>query len=434
MDGWVTDDMPVRKVEQTSSVWGTRLGDALIFIVMLSSFYQQSTPGESKPVLFDLMLILAMGVYFGFGLKFPKGLLWPVALWGAVLAGYGIGGMGATYSDKVTSFLQVATYLACAFIFFTSYVFVDPERRMRLIFNAYTAGAVIAALAGIVGYFGVSLGPITLTTYGRASSTFNDPNVFGPYLIAPALYLGLRLSKSNGYSTLLYAPLFGILVLGLLLSFSRGAWGSFILSGIIFFGLTLATSQSGAQVRRLMALVGLLGFLLVLVVGVALSTPKVQMLFEERVSLVQNYDVGQGGRFTSQLQSLQMGLRNPLGIGPEQWAMINKLDTHNVYLNIFVAGGFLSLTAFLVFLALTFVAGKRAIFANGPGRDYLIITYACVIGHMGEALIIDVDNWRHLFLLFGMTWGCILATKVYIAAPPRRTPRTNAQTVSGFTG
>ena len=432
MDGWAADDMPKRQTEPTRSVWVERMGDVLIFLVMFSSFYQQSTPGESKPVLFDLMLILAMGVYFGFGLKFPKGLLWPVALWGVVLAGYGIGGMTAVYTEKVSSFLQVATYLTCAFIFFTSYVFADPERRMRLIFNAYTAGAVAAALAGIAGYFGIGLGGLSLTTYGRASGTFNDPNVFGPYLVAPAVYLGLRLSKSNGWSTVVIVPLFGILVLALLLSFSRGAWGNFLLSAILFFGFTMATSRSGAQVRRLLALVGVVGILLVGIVGVALSTPKIQALFEERASLVQNYDVGQGGRFTSQQKALEMGLNNPLGIGPQQWAMINKLDTHNVYLNVFVAGGFISLIGFLGFIGLTFFAGKRAIFANGPGQDYLIVAYACLIGHMGEAFIIDVDNWRHLFLLFGMTWGAILATKVHVAAPPRRTPRTNGQVTSGF--
>ena len=420
MDGWVTNDMPLRKAEQTSSVWYERMGDVLIFLVMFSSFYQQSSQGESKPVLFDLMLILAMGVYFGFGLKFPKGLLWPVALWGAILAGYGIGGMTAVYTDKVSSFLQVATYLTCAFIFFTSYVYADPERRMRLIFNAYTAGAVVASLAGIAGYFGIGFGALRLTTFGRASGTFNDPNVFGPYLIAPAIYLGLRLSKSNGYTTAVIIPLFGILVLGLLLSFSRGAWGNFLLSGILFFAFTMATSQSGAQVRRLLALVGVVGILLVGIIGVALSTPKIQALFEERASLVQNYDVGEGGRFTSQQKALEMGLRNPLGIGPQQWAMINKLDTHNVYLNVFVAGGFISFIGFVGFLGLTFMAGKRAVFADGPAQDYLIVAYSCLIGHMAEAIIIDVDNWRHLFMLFGMTWGCILATQAYVAAPPRR--------------
>lgn len=434
MDGWFPNEKQGRAAgPRTTSLWIERLGDVLIFLVIFSSFYQKSTPGESQPVLFDLLLILCMGFFFMLGLKFPRGIVWPVSMWGLVLAGYGIGGMTAMYVDKVNSFIQVATYLVCAFIFFTSYVFEAPERRMRLLFNAYTAGAVVAAAAGIGGYFGILPNAQNYTGFGRASGTFNDPNVYGPYLIAPVLYLGLRLSKARSAKALLLVPLIGVLVLGLLLSFSRGAWGCFLLSGAVFMGLTLATSRSAAQSMRLIAFSAMMGLIVVAVVGVALSTPKVQQLFEQRAALTQDYDTGAQGRFDSQRHAFVMALKNPLGIGPEQWAIINKLDTHNVYLNILVGGGFLSGVAFLVFLGMTFMSGKRAILTNGPGQEYLIVAYACVVGHMAEAFIIDVDNWRHLFLLFGMSWGCILAAKARAGAPLRRTPR-ETQFISGFPG
>lgn len=433
MDGWATETTAPRQIERFSSSWSDKLGNFLIFLVIFSSFYQKSTPGESKPVLFDLVLIVCMGFFFALGLKFPRGLVWPVAMWGLVLAGYGIGGVGAEYGDKVVSFIEVATYLTCAFIFFSSYIFVDAARRMRLIFNAYAVAGVIAALGGIAGYFGIGPTELTQTTFGRATGTFNDPNVYGPYLIAPALYLGLRLSKAKDAWGLLLLPLIGILVLGLLLSFSRGAWGNFLLSGGVFVVLTLATSKSAAQSARLIAFAAVMGLMVVGVVGAALSSPKVQQLFEQRASLVQDYDVGKEGRFDSQRRAFTMAVKNPLGIGPEQWAMINKLDTHNVYLNVFVAGGFISIIGFLGFLGMTFIAGKRAIFANGPGQEYLIVVFACLVGHMTEAFIIDVDNWRHLFLLFGLAWGAILAAQVKALAPPRRTPRDQSHLVSGFT-
>lgn len=434
MDGWFPDEKQGRATStRTTPAWTERLGDVLIFLVIFSSFYQKSTPGESQPVLFDLLLILCMGFFFMLGLKFPRGVVWPTSMWGLVLAGYGIGGMTAMYVDKVNSFLQVAAYLVCAFIFFTSYVFEAPDRRMRLLFNAYTAGAVVAAAAGIGGYFGVLPNAQSYTGYGRAAGTFNDPNVYGPYLIAPALYLGLRLSKARSAKALLLVPLIGVLVLGLLLSFSRGAWGSFLLSGAVFMGLTLATSRSTAQSMRLIAFAAGMGLIIVIVVGVALSTPQVAQLFEQRAALTQDYDTGSEGRFDSQRHAFMMALNRPLGIGPEQWAMINKLDTHNVYLNVLVAGGFLSGVAFLVFLGMTFISGKRAVFANGPGQEYLIVAYASVVGHMAEAFIIDVDNWRHLFLLFGMCWGCILAARAQAGAPLRRTPR-EPQFISGFPG
>ncbi|MGB3810434.1 MAG: O-antigen ligase family protein [Parvibaculum sp.] len=434
MDGWFPGEQSNRAAPAKPFSWSERLGDALVFVVVLSSFYQKSTPGVSQPVLFDLVLIVCMGVFFLLGLKFPRGLVWPVAMWGLVLAGYSIGGMSATYIEKVTSVLQVAAYLVCAFIFFASYVFEAPDRRMRLIFNAYAIAAFVAALTGIAGYFGMIADASGFTGYGRASGTFNDPNVFGPYLIAPILYLGLRLSTARSAKALMLVPALGVLVLALLLSFSRGAWGGFLLSAAVFVGLTLATSRSSAQTYRLVAFSAFMGLLIIGIVGVALSTPKVQELFEQRASLVQDYDVGEAGRFDSQRRAFVMALENPLGIGPEQWAMINKLDTHNVYLNVLVAGGVLSALGFVAFLAMTFVAGKRAIFANGPGQEFLIVAYACLVGHMVEAFIIDVDNWRHLFLLFGMAWGAILATKAMKAAPARSATREPPVLASGFTG
>lgn len=434
MDGWFPGEQSNRAAPAKPFSWSERLGDALVFVVVLSSFYQKSTPGVSQPVLFDLVLIVCMGVFFLLGLKFPRGLVWPVAMWGLVLAGYSIGGMSATYIEKVTSVLQVAAYLVCAFIFFASYVFEAPDRRMRLIFNAYAIAAFVAALTGIAGYFGMIADASGFTGYGRASGTFNDPNVFGPYLIAPILYLGLRLSTARSAKALMLVPVLGVLVLALLLSFSRGAWGGFLLSAAVFVGLTLATSRSSAQTYRLVAFSAFMGLLIIGIVGVALSTPKVQELFEQRASLVQDYDVGEAGRFDSQRRAFVMALENPLGIGPEQWAMINKLDTHNVYLNVLVAGGVLSALGFVAFLAMTFVAGKRAIFANGPGQEFLIVAYACLVGHMVEAFIIDVDNWRHLFLLFGMAWGAILATKAMKAAPARSATREPPVLASGFTG
>jgi len=432
MDGWTSEESPRTNSRRASFSWGETLGDAFVFVVIFSSFFQKSTPGTSQPVLFDLLLIVCMGIYFAFGLKIPRGLVWPVSMWGLVLAGYGIGGMSAQYGEKVNAYMEVAVYLTCAFVFFSSYVFASPERRMRVIFNGYALAGIVAASLGIAGYFGIDATGLSVTLFGRATSTFNDPNVYGPFLIAPAIYLGLRLSKAKSVTALLLIPLLGILVLGLLLSFSRGAWGSFLLSSSLFIGLTLATSRSAAQSARLVAFAGFIGLMVVGIVGVALSTPKVQHLFEQRAALVQDYDEGQGGRFESQRMAFVMGLENPLGIGPEQWAMIHKLDTHNVYLNIFVAGGFLSAFGFLSFLAMTFVKGKRAIFNLGEGHDFLIVAYVCVIGTMAEAVIIDVDNWRHLFLLYGVTWGGILAAQTPANTRSRSTPYSPTDLASGF--
>ena len=74
---------------------------------------------------------------------------------------------------------------------FAAFVAQNPIRHARLILNAYQWAAVVAAIAGIAGYFDIVSGAGELfTKFGRAAGTFKDPNVYGPFLV-PALLLTL---------------------------------------------------------------------------------------------------------------------------------------------------------------------------------------------------------------------------------------------------
>lgn len=435
MDGWQIDSgrPAARSAPRISPAM--RLGEWLLILVLLTSFYVKSEQGQDQPTPYDILMVGTVGLLFLFGLRLPRGLGWPAALWGLVVVGYGIGAMNALYFDKVKPSLMVTVYLIGTFLFFVSFVYADPARRLTQIFWAYTAAASVAAAVGVGGYFGVLPGADSFLTYGRATGTFNDPNVFGPFLVAPILFLGWQLSRAQSLRSLWMAFPFGLLVLGLLLSFSRGAWGNLLLSGGIFFVMTLATSRSSRQTFRLVGFGALIALVMVGVVAVALSSPKVSALFTERAALTQSYDTDpQHGRFESQVRAFRMTLEHPLGIGPAQWAMINRLDTHNVYLHVLVAGGFLSGFAFVAFLLLTIVRGWRALSIESPAQGMLIVAYAAFIGHIAEAVIIDIDNWRHFYLLLGMVWGAVLAVERRSTAPAViRAPRSPlAPAGSGF--
>jgi hypothetical protein len=54
---------------------------------------------------------------------------------------------------------------------------------------------VIAALFGIAGYFNLFPGAEYFTRFDRARGTFQDPNVFGPFLVLPTLLLIQRLLR-----------------------------------------------------------------------------------------------------------------------------------------------------------------------------------------------------------------------------------------------
>ena len=34
---------------------------------------------------------------------------------------------------------------------------------------------------------------------------------------------------------------------------------------------------------------------------------------------------------------------------------------------------------------------------------------SCLLGHILLGTVIDIDHWRHVYLLFGMLWGAIAA-------------------------
>lgn len=441
MDGWqIETGNPLHSGEPRRPL-AQHLAEWLVVLVILTSFYVRSEPGQDSPSPYDLLMVGTVGLCFLFGLRFPRRLAWPAALWGLIVAGYGIGAMDALYMERVRPAMMTTVYLVGTFLFFVSWIYADPVRRLSQIFWSYTAAASLAAALGIVGYFGLLPGAEEVfTQYGRAVGTFNDPNVFGPFLVAPILFLGWQLSTARSLRTLWIAVPLGLLVLALLLSFSRGAWGNLLLSAVIFFVLTLATSKSYLQTMRLIGFGALAVVVMVGVVGFALSNPKVADLFEERASLVQSYDTDpETGRFESQSRAFAMVLEKPLGLGQAQWAMINRLDTHNVYLHVLVSGGFLSGLAFIALMLVTLVRGWRAIGRECTEQGLLIVLYAAFAGHIAEAFIIDIDNWRHFYLILGTLWGLLLAVEErggarqpVLRAAGQRPRGIDAGPVSGF--
>ncbi|MEX2249446.1 MAG: hypothetical protein WD671_07410, partial [Parvibaculum sp.] len=188
VEGWQIDaapryfDAPVRRLVP-------RLGEGLVVLVLLTSFYVRSEQGTDQPTPYDMLMVVTVGLFFLFGLKFPRGLGWPAAFWGLIVIGYGVGAMGALYLDKVQPAMTVTIYLVGTFLFFASFVYADAERRLGLLFWAYTAAACVAAGLGVGGYFQLLPGSEMFLVFGRATGTFNDPNVFGPFLVAPVLFL-----------------------------------------------------------------------------------------------------------------------------------------------------------------------------------------------------------------------------------------------------
>jgi hypothetical protein len=149
----------------------------------------------------------------------------------------------------------------------------------------------------------------------------------------------------------------------------------------------------------------------VALLAVALSISSVREMFEIRAEVLQSYDTGERtSRFSRQLDAVGVLLEEPNGLGPMQFGQRFGQDVHNVYLNAFIAYGWVGGSAYLLIVILTLARGLAAIRRQSPWRTYLIAAYATFVGLTLEGLIVDTDHWRHFFLLVGLIWGVSAAT------------------------
>jgi len=310
--------------------------------------------------------------------------------------------------DKTVQYAATSIYLAIAAILFASLFADNTMQRLTAMRMAYVITAVAVSLAGAAGYFHAFPGATIFAPTGRALGAFKDPNVFSPFLIWPALFLTERiLSRRIGLFDL---AALGALLLGLLLSFSRGAWFHFAVSAMVMVALAFLLAPGRKTRVRILGLSGLSVFALAAAVVMLLSIPSVQLMFNERAHLINSYDVGAGGRF--RLQELAVGavLSYPDGMGPFGFATAQGLQQHNVYLQAFLVYGWIGGVSYIMLLLSTCYVGLRAAFVRTPWQPYLITGVAAFIGEIAEGFIVDTDHWRHFFLLLGIIWGSAAAT------------------------
>jgi len=317
----------------------------------------------------------------------------------------------------VTVFLLLTSY------FVANYVADAPYARMRIIMRAYMAAAVITALIGIFAYLGLMPGRDLFLLYGRAKATFQDPNVFGPFLMLPAMYALQRLLLGGKRRAIWGALLFGLIFVGVFVTFSRAAWGYILVSAIMTFGLSFVLEANGRQkVRMLMLALCGSAMMGVALVGL-LSIPAVADLFATRASLEQSYDTGETGRFGRQGYAFELALENPLGLGPLQFYKLRITEQpHNTYVNVLHAYGWGGGLVYWVLVVMTLWRGIKALGVKSPNRLIMIPLIATYIPLAVESGIIDTDHWRHYFLLVGLIWGVSAGYRHVDPAQARREP------------
>ncbi len=308
-------------------------------------------------------------------------------------------------------YIAVSSFLAVTAIFYAAILADDPQR-FRIIQNGYTISAVLVAAIGIAGYFHLFPGAGYFTLYDRARGTFQDPNVFGPFLVLPTVLLIQRLLRDSVLKNLhLLVPL-AILLLGVFLSFSRGAWGVLFAAVLLVYFLALVTEQQLYRRTRLI-LLGFAGlFAAFLLIAGALSIDSVAEMFAERAKLVQEYDGARLGRFARYSLGFQMMMEHPLGLGALEFNKYFPEDEHNVYLKGFTTYGWLGGTIYIALALWTLCALVPLLFKARPWTAFTQAVFAVFAAHLILSAIIDTDHWRHMYMLYGLAWGLIATDKI----------------------
>lgn len=369
------------------------------FAVFLSGFV------IAEPAPYELFLVVLIGLWALFGLKISR----YVAPLLTLLTLFMIGGiLSLTTMVDLTNgpmYMAVSGFLALSAVFYAA-IIEDRYQRLRLIFNAWVAAAVLTALLGILGYFGAIPGAENFTLYDRAKGAFQDPNVFGPFLSVPALYLihGLLTQPIHKAPPKIAALL--VLALGVFLSFSRAAWALNLFCVLAFVFVMLLKERNGLFRLRILVIALVGGVFVVGALLAALQSEQVATLFSSRSQLVQDYDGGHLGRFDRHRIGFLMSMEKPLGIGPMVFSTIFPEDEHNVWLKSLTSYGWLGFFSYVTLIIWTLSLGFRFLLLERPWQAYLMIAWVALIGHVGVGNVIDTDHWRHFYMLLGIIWGC----------------------------
>lgn len=373
----------------------------------------------SEPAPYELWMACLVGLWFILGLRISR---YTVPLL-ALLITFNVGGMLSLTQMKDLAdgpmYVAVSTFLALTAVFYAA-IIEDSHRRLPLIFNAWTFAAVITSMLGILGYFHAFPGSEVFTLYDRAKGAFQDPNVFGPFLVPPSLYLVHGILTGNLRAAPIKAAALLILALGVFLSFSRAAWGLFLLTIILLIFVMLLKERSGAFRLRILVLSLAAILMMVASLVIALQFPKVSDLFSTRAQLVQQYDGEHLGRFDRHRIGFTMMMERPLGIGPMVFGTIFPEDEHNIWLKSLTTYGWLGFVSYVGMLFWTFYLGFKNLLKNRPWQPYLMIAWIGVLGHAAIGNVIDIDHWRHVYLLFGVVWGCAALEARHMRDPNAR--------------
>jgi hypothetical protein len=338
-----------------------------------------------------------------------------VGLLAAMLVAGAAGIVASANADNLALALThtaVSIYLYLGTFVFAAFVAARPGVHTRIILSGYLCATSIASVCGIIGYFDLLPGAYELMTrYSRATGLFKDPNVYGPFLVLGVVYALSLVVTRPPRRALVPALLLLLFSLGMLLSFSRGAWANCGIAIALYAAFYVATAATHRQRAKFLGIACVGSLALCGLFLIALQFDAISNLLSQRAALTQDYDEGPQGRFGGQQKAMRLAIDNPLGLGAQQFSPFHHHEEpHNVYVSMFLNAGWLGGLIFIVLCASTLVLGARHALVRSPVQPLFLVVYAAFVGHVLEGALIDLDHWRHFYLLLALVWGLMASS------------------------
>jgi O-antigen ligase len=325
----------------------------------------------------------------------PPPVLWLLAIFAALNL---MSAVQVADPGRAAVYFATTLYLMILAVWLPGYV--TSTGRARLLLRAYVAAALISAALGVLALVAPVPGAELLAEGGRARALFQDPNVFGPFLI-PALLVVLEEILEPRLLTArrpVKALMLAVLALGVLFSYSRGAWVNLAVA-LLVMGVVLTLRRGG--VRRAAGMLAIAAVAAAVAAGTVAATGSGDFLAER--ARPQQYDVE---RFSAQRAGLRPAQVYPFGAGPGQFESVAGISAHSTYARALGEQGFPGLVVVLALLAVTLglAAGNavRGRSTYGIGSAALLAAWC---GLLVSSAFVDTLHWRHLWIVAALIWA-----------------------------
>lgn len=321
------------------------------------------------------------------------------------------------FHEEFVAFELLAKTFAISIGVIASIVSISWGRRhLETFMKVYVVSCVIASILGTVGFL---IQHPLLTWDGRAKGLIDDPNMYGSFLIPGLIFSSYLIPRVRTGKVLLLGAI-GIILLGLLLSFSRIA-----IVAALFCLFVYVFYQNRRNPRRLILFVaGLLVGGIALFVFASLTSPDFTEKLLDRLTFAKAYDLGEDGRYGRYLQVLPMIVQDPIGLGVIQLEKIFPEPIHNIWLSSFVNYGWGGGIAWVTLAVGTVVVSLRN---YRKTRDEIVLVLLwSLIGIVMCASLHEGEHWRQMWLLFGIIWGINVSNAGFGSGPvvSRSIPRS----------